>query len=94
MNPKERKLDWLDVLASYPLFVPLWACAFVYLFIQRFAHADFSGVAFVLLLLALWLRALISSSTRLFEYSAAQEPTTRIVKPAAALPTTERMVQS
>lgn len=88
MNPKERKLDSLDVLAAYPLFIPLWVCAFVYLFMQRFAHADLSGVAFVLLLLVLWLRALMASSTRLFEYYAGQESATRTLNPETAVLTT------
>lgn len=74
MNPKERTLDWIDVLAAYPLFIPLWVCAFVYLFMCRIELADFGGVMFLLLLLVLWLRALQDSSTRLFEYYAIQEP--------------------
>lgn len=81
MDPKERKPDPLDMLAAYPLFIPLWVCAFVYLFMQRFAHADFSGVMFVLLLLVLWLRALMASSTRLFEYYAGQEQQTLSLNP-------------
>lgn len=94
MKPNDRKPDPLDMLAAYPLFIPLWVCGFVYLFMQRFAHADFSGVAFVLLLLALWLRSLIASSTRLFEYYATPELETSPLNPDPRPLTTERMVQS
>lgn len=74
MKPKERTLDWIDVLTAYPLFIPLWMCAFVYLFMCRIELADFGGVMFLLLLLVLWFRALLDSSTRLFEYYTIQEP--------------------
>lgn len=94
MKPSDKKPDPLDVLAAYPLFVPLWVCGFVYLFMQRFAHADFGGVMFVMLLLVLWLRALMASSTRLFEYSTGHEPEPLPLNPDPRPLTTERMMQS
>lgn len=68
-----NKPDWFEYALAYPLFIPLWVCAFVYLFMCRLALADVSGAAVVSVLLLLWLHSYFESAKHLFAYYAAQE---------------------
>ena len=73
MNPTEKRIDRVDYLAAHPFCIPFWVWMFIYMF-MIFSTLGFVGVAFTLLFFAIWLRLYLASATRLFEYSAAEEP--------------------
>lgn len=85
MNPMTTKLKWTDILTAYPLFIPFWIGAFLYLLMEMERSGGMLGFGLALFLLLFWLRGLLDASTRLFEHYARQEQETLSLNPETAV---------
>lgn len=88
MNPPTTKLKWTDILTAYPLFIPFWIGAFLYLLMEMERTGGLLGFGLALFLLLFWLRGLLDASTRLFEHYAGQEQQPVSLNPETVVLTT------